>query len=96
MAVLLSHGVGMLTAFGLTRAFVFQASGRPVTSELGRFALVNVGSAALTWCVSVALVDWLFPWSRFVYHPELVGHVLGLAVSSISSFVGHSRYSLRA
>jgi putative flippase GtrA len=95
VAVLLSHVVGMLTAFALTRAFVFRASGRSAASELGRFALVNVGSAALTWCVSVGLVDWLFPRIGYHYHAELVGHVIGLGVSSISSFVGHSRFSFR-
>ena len=93
LAVLVSHGVGMLTAYTLTRLFVFETSGRTTTSELSRFALVNVLSAAITWCVSVGLVDVIFPAISFRTQPELVGHVIGLGVSSVASFVGHSRFS---
>jgi putative flippase GtrA len=96
VAVLLSHVVGMLTAYALTRRWVFASSGRPVQSELVRFAGVNVMSAALTWCVSVALVDLVFPRIGFDLEPELVGHVLGLAAAAVASFVGHSRFSFAA
>lgn len=93
VAVLLSHLVGMLTAYALTRLFVFGASGRPVASELSRFAMVNVVSAAITWCVSVGLVHHVFPYLRFDYQPELIGHVIGLAMSAAASFAGHRRFS---
>lgn len=93
VAVLVSHVIGMITAYTLTRLFVFQPSGRSVASELGRFAIVNVASAAITWCISVGLVYHLFPVLGFERRPELVAHVLGLAVASVASFIGHSRYS---
>lgn len=95
LAVLLSHAVGMLFAYTLTRLFVFEASGRSVRSELTRFALVNLVSAALTWIVSVALLRLVFPWIGFARQPELVAHVIGLACASLSSFVGHRRFSFR-
>lgn len=92
-AVPLSHGVGMLVAYTLTKRFVFDVSGRSVRSELGRFAAVNLVSAALTWCVSVGLLRLVFPWLGFVFHPELLAHVAGLALASVSSFAGHRRFS---
>ena len=95
IAVLLSHLVGMLTAYTLTRRFVFEKSGRKLRSELVRFALVNVYSAAQTWVVSVGLVYWVFPWVGFETWPELIAHVIGLALASVTSFVAHSRYSFR-
>ncbi len=94
-AVLVSHGVGMLTAYTLTRLFVFEASGRSVPGELGRFAVVNVVSAGLTWCVSVGLVYHVFPAIGYGWRPELVAHVIGLACASVASFLGHSRFSFR-
>lgn len=94
-AVLVSHGVGMLTAYTLTRLFVFEASGRSVPGELGRFAVVNVVSAGLTWCVSVGLVYHVFPAIGYGWRPELVAHVIGLACASLASFLGHSRFSFR-
>ena len=93
IAVLLAHVVGMLTAYALTRLFVFEPSGRTVRSELSRFAVVNVVSAAVTWAVSVTLAHGLFPSIGYRWHPELTAHVTGLAVSSVTSFVGHRRFS---
>lgn len=93
LAIVLSHVVGMLTAYVLTRLFVFEPSGRPATSEMRRFALVNVFSAGITWVISMALLYVVFPMIGFRQHAELVAHVLGLLCSSITSFIGHSRFS---
>lgn len=95
IALLLSHGVGMLTAYTLTRLFVFEASGRSARSELSRFAIVNLVSAAVTWGVSVGLVRLVFPALQFGYQPELVAHLIGLGASSVTSFIGHKRFSFR-
>ncbi len=95
VAVVLSHVVGMLTAYVLTRVFVFARSGRSTRSELSRFAIVNILSAAVTWLISVVLVRIAFPALGYDYYPEFVAHLCGLAVASVSSFLGHSRYSFR-
>lgn len=93
VALILSHVCGMVVAYGLTRLFVFAPSGRSVSDEMVRFAAVNVVSAAVTWLVAVALVRLVFPAVGFRQAPELVAHVAGLAVSAITSFVGHRRFS---
>ena len=92
-ALVVSHLCGMLTAFLLTRSFVFERSGRQVSSELTRFALVNVLSLVVTWVVAVGLLRLVFPRVGFDTHPELVAHVAGLALASLTSFYGHRRYS---
>ncbi|MBC7780209.1 MAG: GtrA family protein [Proteobacteria bacterium] len=92
-AVLLSHLVGMATAFVLNRQFVFGRSGRSASSDLSRFALVNVVSAAQTWIVSVGLLRWAFPWIGFHTQPELVSHVIGLGFASVTAFAGHRHFS---
>ncbi len=93
VAVVVSHGFGMATAWALTRLFVFDPSGRSASSELGRFALVNVLSVTQTWIVSVGLVRVVFPRLDFYYQPELVAHAIGLASSAVTSFWGHRRFS---
>ena len=95
LAVVLSHVVGMLVAWGLTRLFVFEPSGAPMRVELGRFALVNVVSGAVTWLVAVGLLRTVFPAIGFVEQTELVAHVAGLTVSAIASFFGHRAFSFR-
>ena len=93
LAIVLSHLCGMLAAYVLTRSFVFGPSGRGAPIELARFALVNALSVVVTWVVAVGLLRLIFPWIGFHHAPELVAHVLGLAVASITSFYGHRRYS---
>lgn len=92
-AVALSHVCGMLTAFAITKVFVFSPSGRPAMSELSRFAAVNVVSLAVTWTVAVGLLRLVLPGMAWVFQPELVAHATGLAVSAVTSFAGHKFFS---
>ncbi len=93
VAIVLSHACGMVTAYVLTRLFVFARSGRSTASELGRFALVNVVSATQTWLVAVGLVRIAFPAIGFETQPELVAHVVALGLASVTSFYAHRLYS---
>jgi putative flippase GtrA len=92
-AVVASHIIGMIVAFSLNKWFVFASSGRRLHSELVRFSIINCLSLAQTWLVSVGLVRLVFPALGFDFHPELIGHVIGLGLSSITSFAGHRLYS---
>jgi putative flippase GtrA len=94
-ALVASHVCGMLTAFALTRAFVFERSGVAGHVELARFAVVNLASVGVTWIIAVGLVRFVFPAIGFEREPELVGHVAGLAASSVSSYLGHRHFSFR-
>jgi putative flippase GtrA len=93
IAIVLSHACGMVTAYVLTRLFVFERSGRSTGSELGRFALVNAVSATQTWLVAVGLVRLVFPSVGFSAQPELVAHIVALGVASVTSFYAHRLYS---
>jgi putative flippase GtrA len=92
-AVVVSHLCGMLTAFLLTRSFVFGRSNRRVSNELARFTVVNLVSLSVTWVVAVGLLRIVFPRVGFDIYPELVAHIAGLGVSSFTSFYGHRHYS---
>lgn len=92
-AVALAHVAGMLTAWALTRLFVFAPSGRTAASELGRFALVNLWSLVQTWVVSVALVRWVFPALDMRTQPELIAHLAGLLLTAVTSYWAHRRWS---
>lgn len=94
-AVVLSHLCGMLTAYVLTRIFVFAPSGRSKRSELIRFGMVNLVSVAQTWVIAVGLLRIVFPWIHYERAPELTAHVIGLTFSSLTSFYGHRRFSFR-
>ena len=51
----------MTVAYLLNKQLVFDASGRGVTTEYLRFALVNLLAVAQVWIVSVGLARLFFP-----------------------------------
>ncbi|MBA2723765.1 MAG: GtrA family protein [Methylibium sp.] len=93
VAVALSHVLGMVTAYTLTRLFVFERSGHTVKREFSRFAMVNLLSLAQTWVVSVGLLRLVFPHVGFEHEPELVAHLIGLGLTAITSFWAHRHFS---
>lgn len=95
VAVVVAYLVGMATAFGLTRMFVFEPSGRHVRSEAGRFVVVNVLALLQVWIVSVGLAEWIFPWLGFVWHAELIAHTIGVVSPIGTSYVGHKKFTFK-
>jgi putative flippase GtrA len=95
VAVVLAYLAGMVTAFLLSKVWVFETSGRSAGEEFAGFALVNAIAAAQVWLVSVGLAEWLFPWAGFTWHAELVAHVIGVASPVVTSYFGHKYISFR-
>jgi putative flippase GtrA len=95
-AVLFAYLVGMVVAFVLARNFVFEKSGTGWHSQLARFAIVNLFGFAQVWLVSVGLVRLVFPWIAFHWHPEDVGHLIGVASPVFVSYYAHKHFSFRS
>lgn len=92
-AVLVAYLVGMTTAFFLARLFVFEASGRSLHVEYGRFALVNVAALMQVLVVSVGLAKLVFPAIGLHWNAELIAHVIGVLSPVLVSYQGHKRFS---
>ena len=95
LAVVFAYLVGMVIAYVLARLFVFEASGRGVSSEFGRFAIVNLFALAFVWMISVGLAFVVFPAIHFTWHAEDVAHIIGVLAPAVTSFLGHRSYSFR-
>ena len=96
LAIVLAYVCGMVTAYVLSRYFVFAASGRAVASESVRFVLVNLAAAAQVWLVSVGLAHFVFPAIGFTWHGDTVAHVIGVAIPVVTSYLGHKHFSFAA
>ena len=96
LAVSLSYLVGMAVAFVLARSFVFEKSGTGWHTQLARFAIVNAFGFAQVWLVSVGLVRLVFPWIAFHWHPEDVGHLIGVVSPVFVSYYAHKHFSFRS
>lgn len=94
-AIVLAYIIGMLTAFLLSKHYVFEKSGRSSKDELRDFTIVNIFSVIQVWLISVGLAEYFFPYISFNYYPEEVAHLIGLGIPVISSYFGHKYFSFR-
>ncbi len=93
IAVALAYLLGMLTAYALSRLFVFSASGRGVRSELARFTIVNAVALVQVWVISVGLANLVFPPIGFTWHANDIAHLIGVISPVVTSYFGHRYYS---
>jgi putative flippase GtrA len=93
IAVVIAYLIGMITAFILTRQFVFERSDRHVRSEATRFALVNLVALAQVWIVSVGLAEWVLPWLGIVWQKDLMAHAIGVISPIATSYFGHKKFT---
>lgn len=95
LAIIFAYLTGMVTAFVLARAFVFQGSSQSLHQSALRFVLVNLVAVLQTWLISMALAHYGLPAmgiTRFV--PELA-HAVGVVVPVFTSYLGHKHWSFR-
>lgn len=92
-AVVVAYLLGMTTAYLLARRFVFDASGRPVSSEVSRFVLVNIVALGFVWAISVGLARIVFPAIAFTWHADDIAHLIGVLAPAVTSYVGHRFYT---
>lgn len=95
VAVVLAYIVGMLTAFILSKLYVFEESGRHHLHELRDFTIVNLFAAAQVWGISVGLAEYVFPAIGYQFYAPELAHLIGLSVPAITSYFGHKHFSFR-
>lgn len=96
LAVVLAYIIGMLTAYTLSRFFVFEKSGKSALNEFYRFTLINLLAIIQVWLISVGLVEYVFPAIQFKFYEEEVGHLIGLSVPILTSFIGHKYFTFNS
>jgi len=94
-AIILAYLVGMITAFLLSKHYVFEKSGRPFKDELIDFTIVNIIAVIQVWLISVGLAEYFFPYINFSFYPEEVAHLVGMGIPVISSYFWHKYFSFR-
>jgi putative flippase GtrA len=94
-AVFVAYLFGMLTAFLLSKFFVFEKSGKHHLRELRDFTIVNVLAVIQVWLISVGLAEYVFPAIDYEFFPNEVAHLIGLMIPAITSYLGHKHFSFR-
>ncbi|WP_434110152.1 GtrA family protein [Paraburkholderia caffeinilytica] len=95
-AIVLAYIAGMITAFILTKLFVFTESVHSTSRSAMFFTLVNLVAVLQTWVVSVVLAFHLLPLLGVVWHKKEIAHLVGVIVPVFTSYVGHKKLSFRS
>ncbi|GAB2497545.1 GtrA family protein [Arenimonas alkanexedens] len=94
-AIVLAFFVGLATAFLLNRAWVFLPSGKHWFNEASWFTLINLLGLGQTLAIAWVLTRHAFPAVGMRFHPETIGHVIGVMTPIITSFIGHKYLTFR-
>ena len=95
-SIFVAYLIGMLTAYLLSRLFVFEKSSRKPLQELYYFSIVNLLAVCQVWIISVLLAEYVFPKLEFSFYPEEIAHIIGLSVPIFTSFLGHKYWSFKS
>lgn len=95
IAVMLAYLIGMLTAFVLSKMYVFEKSGRHHLHELRDFTIVNIFAVIQVWIISVGLAEYIFPAIDYTFYAPEVAHLIGLGIPAVTSYLGHKYFSFR-
>jgi putative flippase GtrA len=93
IAIVIAYIVGMVTAYTLSRRFVFDRSGRSVSNEVVRFAIVNLVALLQVWLVTIGLDSWVLPGIGWNWHPAELAHAIGIASPILTSYFGHRYFT---
>jgi putative flippase GtrA len=93
VAIFIAYIIGMIVAFLLSRALVFNATKNTASKQVLYFVLVNVVAVLQTLGISILLVNVIFPSLHFNFYNEEGAHIIGISVPIFSSFLGHKYFS---
>ncbi len=94
-AIIFAYLTGMVTAFILTRIFVFKSSTQSVGHSAIIFTLVNVAAAAQTWLISMGLNYYALPMFGVKHYVAEIASAIGIAFPVFSSYLGHKHWSFK-
>jgi putative flippase GtrA len=94
-AIIVAYITGMITAFVLTKLFVFTRSTQSTGRSVFFFTLVNLVAVLQTWAVSIGLAYYVFPRAGITWHARDLAHLVGVIVPVFTSYVGHKKWSFK-
>ena len=93
VSIVLAYCFGMLTAYILTRKYVFLSNANIVKSAV-KFIIVNLIAVLQTYFISVYLNRY-FESINFNFYSKELAHMVGIIVPVFTSYVGHKYYSFK-
>lgn len=92
-SIVLAFFVGLSTAFGLNRAWVFARSGKHWANEASWFTAVNLLGLLQTVIISLLLARYVLPLLGQKHGVDTTAHAVGVVVPIVTSYFGHKYLS---
>lgn len=94
-AVLVAYGIGMLTAFLLSKRYVFPHSSNPLRREVTLFVTINLAWLPVIWLASIWLGDHVLP--HFMNEPlaHALAHGISITLPALINFAFHKFLTFR-
>jgi putative flippase GtrA len=93
-AITASYGIGIIIAFILNKIFVFKKKGETHV-QVFWFIVVNIIAYIQILFIALLFRSILFPIVHFYFYPEAVAHFIGLASTTITSYLLHKFLTFR-
>ena len=93
ISIVIAYIIGMITAYILTKFFVFSPSGKHPLKEFTYFAIVNGVAIIQVWVISVVLAEYFFPSMDLNFYPNEIAHFIGISIPVVTSYYGHKYFS---
>ncbi|SFU80523.1 MULTISPECIES: GtrA family protein [Pseudomonas] len=94
-SVVAAYITGMITAFLLSRLFVFTQSTQAVRHSIMYFILVNVVAIIQTLAISLFLAYSVLPALGVTHFVKEISHAVGVIVPVFTSYLGHKHWSFK-
>jgi putative flippase GtrA len=94
-AILVAYGIGMLTAFLLSKRFVFPRSGNSMRREVMLFVVVNLAWLPIIWLASIWLGEHVFAHILRPAYAEALGHGVAITLPTLINFAFHKFLTFR-
>lgn len=96
VSIILAYVTGMVVAFILFKAFVFDKVAHSIKKQVFYFTVVNLLAVAQTLIITLLLANTVFPMLNINFYPKALAHAFGIAVPAVTSFIGHSLFSFNS
>ena len=94
-AIVLAYMVGMMTAYLISRRYVFPAGKHSIARSAFYFLIVNLFAILQTWLVSIGLRSYLEESMNLRRHAPDIAHAVGIMVPVFTSYIGHKYLTFR-
>ncbi len=95
VAISLAYLVGMLTAFILSKAFVFPKTKQPLHRMFFTYTIINLLGLVQTLIISLAFANYILPALGIHHYIHEIAHAIGLIAPVYISYLGHRKYTFR-